>query len=108
MAMRESKVGPSSRRWRTDSENRFMRRRYVQTTSVRRTRDTKTAAAGHAARNGSIASRIARQRRDVVGVANAIAAAANMSTPPTPSIQPKRSPSTTTPTATAIAGLTKA
>jgi hypothetical protein len=38
----------------------------------------------------------------------AIAAALNMSTAPTPSAQPKRSDSTTTPTPIAIAGLTKA
>jgi len=55
MAMRERRPGPSSRCCRTESENRFMRRRYGQRSPIRSTRDTKIADAGHAARNASIA-----------------------------------------------------
>src|SRR5690349_3660832 len=53
-------------------------------------------------------ARVHQRAVDAAGLANAIAAAANISTPPMPSLQPKRSPRTTTPTATAIAGLTNA
>ena len=48
------------------------------------------------------------QRRDGAFFFRAIAAAPNISTAPSPSAQPKLSPSATTPTVTAITGLTNA
>ncbi len=51
---------------------------------------------------------LAGQRYRTCLLCNAMTAAPNISTAPTPSAQPKRSPSATTPTPTAITGLTKA